>query len=105
MSGDGWVWSTAGRTSDFTEKTIAVNYAGRGASYDYEGMTRNINVAQPTLEERRAVNPAVPDDPDLLPGTADVAALDGPGGEKGKGYIWDAALSAGLTVRNYGFYR
>ena len=104
VSGDGWVWSTAGRTSDFTEKTIAVNYAGRGASYDYEGMNRNINVAQPTLAERRAVNPVVPDDPDLLPGTADVAALDGPGGEKGKGYIWDAARRAGLTVRNYGFF-
>ena len=104
VSGDGWVWSTAGRTSDFTEKSIAVNYAGRGLSYDYEGMNRNINVAQPTIAERRAVNPGVPDDPNLLPGTADVAALDGPGGEKGKGYIWDAALRAGLTVRNYGFF-
>ena len=104
VSGDGWVWGTAGRTSDFTEKTIAVNYAGRGASYDYEGMNRNINVAQPTLAERRATNPAVPNDPDVLPGTADVAALDGPGGEKGKGYIWDSARRAGLRVRNYGFY-
>ncbi|MPZ20513.1 MAG: beta-propeller fold lactonase family protein [Luteitalea sp.] len=104
VSGDGWVWSTAGRTSDFTEKTIAVNYAGRGASYDYEGMNRNINVAQRTLEERRAVNPNVPSDPDLLPGTADVAALDGPDGDHGKGYIWDAARRGGLSVRNYGFY-
>src|SRR5262245_27696060 len=104
VSGDGWVWGTAGRTSDFSEKTIAVNYAGRGTSYDYEGMNRNINVAQPTVDERRAVNPRVPNDRDLLPGTADVAALDGPGGDAGKGYIWDAALSAGLSVRNYGFF-
>jgi DNA-binding beta-propeller fold protein YncE len=104
VSGDGWVWGTAGRTSDFSEKTIAVNYAGRGTSYDYEGMNRNINVAQPTVVERRAVNPGVPNDRDLLPGAADVAALDGPGGDAGKGYIWDAALSAGLSVRNYGFY-
>lgn len=104
VSGDGWVWSTAGRTSDFTEKTIAVNYAGRGLSYDYEGMNRNINVAQPTVAERQAVNPFVPADPNLLPGTADVAALDGPGGEKGRGYIWDAARRAGLSVRNYGMY-
>ena len=104
VSGDGWVWGTAGRTSDFTEKTIAVNYAGRGASYDYEGMNRNINVAQPTVVERRAANPRVPNDRDLLPGVADAAALDGPGGDAGKGYIWDAALSAGLSVRNYGFY-
>ena len=104
VSGDGWVWSTAGRASDFTEKTIAVNYAGRGLSYDYEGMNRNINVARGTAADRQAVNPFVPDDPNLLPGTADVAALDGPRGEAGKGYIWDAALKAGLTVRNYGFF-
>jgi DNA-binding beta-propeller fold protein YncE len=104
VSGDGWVWGTAGRTSDFTEKTIAVNYAGRGASYDYEGMNRNVNVAQPSVAERQTANPLVPADPDLLPGTADVAALDGPGGQKGKGYIWDSARRAGLTVRNYGMY-
>ena len=104
VSGDGWVWSTAGRTSDFTEKTIAVNYAGRGASYDYEGMNRDINVSQATVAERQAANPLVPSDPDLLPGTADVAALDGPGGQKGKGYIWDSARRAGLSVRNYGMY-
>jgi DNA-binding beta-propeller fold protein YncE len=104
VSGDGWVWGTAGRTSDFSEKTIAVNYAGRGTSYDYEGLNRNINVAQPTVDERRAVNPRVPNDRDLLPGTADVAALDGPRGDAGKGYIWDVALRAGLSVRNYGFF-
>jgi DNA-binding beta-propeller fold protein YncE len=104
VSGDGWVWGTAGRTSDFSEKTIAVNYAGRGTSYDYEGMNRNINVAQPTVDERRAVNPLVPNDRDLLPGTADAAGLDGPRGDVGKGYIWDTALDAGLSVRNYGFY-
>jgi len=34
----------------------------------------------------------------------DVAAPDGPAGESGAGYIWDEALRAGLTVRNYGFY-
>jgi hypothetical protein len=33
-----------------------------------------------------------------------VAALDGPGGEEGKGYIWDAVLRQGPTVRNYGFF-
>lgn len=73
-------------------------------SYDYEGMNRNVNVAQRTVAERQATNPFVPDDPNLLPGTADVAALDGPGSERGKGYIWDAARRAGLTVRNYGFF-
>ena len=104
VSGDGWVWSTAGRTSDISEKTITVNYAGRGYTYDYEGMNRNINVSQETLAERQAANKQVPDDEDLLPGTADSAALDGPEGEEGKGYLWDVAQKAGLTVRNYAFY-
>jgi DNA-binding beta-propeller fold protein YncE len=104
VSGDGWVWSTAGRSSDFTEKTITVNYAGRGLSYDYEGMNRNINVAQDTVAERQAANPFVADDADILPGNADTAALDGPDGEEGKGYLWDAVLKAGLTVRNYAFF-
>lgn len=104
VSGDGWVWSTAGRTSDFTEKTITVNYAGRGLSYDYEGMNRNINVSQDSVAERQAANPFVPDDKDVLPGTADTAALDGPEGEEGKGYLWDVAQKAGLSVRNYAFY-
>jgi hypothetical protein len=45
----------------------------------------------------------MPDDPDLLPGTANVAEPDGPSGAgQGKGYIWDAALRAGLTFREYG---
>lgn len=104
VSGDGWNWSTAARTTDFTEKTVPVNYGGRGLTYDWEGTNRNINVGLATLEERQAANPLTPDDPDLLPGTADVAAPDAPGGEAGTGYLWDAALRKGLTVRNYGFF-
>jgi len=56
-----------------------------------------------TVAERRQANPKTPADPDLLPGTANVAALDGPqGAPPGKGYIWDAVLRAGLTFREYG---
>lgn len=36
VSGDGWNWSTAARASDTIEKTIPMNYAGRGLNYDYE---------------------------------------------------------------------
>ncbi len=43
-------------------------------------------------------------DPDLLPGTANEVEMDGPGGEKAAGYIWNAALRAGKSVRNYGFF-
>jgi YVTN family beta-propeller protein len=104
VSGDGWNWSTAARTTDFTEKTVPVNYGGRGLTYDWEGTNRDINVGFATVEERQAANPLTPSDPDILPGTTDVAAPDGPAGEAGTGYLWDAALRKGLTLRNYGFY-
>ncbi len=104
VSPTGWNWSTAARATDITEKSVPVNYAGRGLTYDWEGQNRNINVGLPTLALRRAADPRVPNDPDIVPGTADVAAPDAAGGEPGAGYIWDLAIRAGLTVRNYGFY-
>ncbi len=103
-SNTGWNWSTAARTTDFTEKTAPVNYAQRGLSYDWEGTNRNVNVGIGDPAARTAANPLTPDDPDLLPGTADVAAPDSAAGEAGAGYLWDAALRAGLSLRNYGFY-
>ena len=81
-----------------------MNYGGRGFSYDWEGANRNVNVGLPGLAERQAQNPAYPNDPNLLPGVADVAAPDSPEGEAGTGYLWDSALRAGRTVRNYGFF-
>jgi DNA-binding beta-propeller fold protein YncE len=103
-SGDGWNWSTSARTSDNVEKTEPVNYAGRGLAYDYEGTNRDINVGFPTVRERQAANPVTPGDPNLLPGTSDVSEVDGPEDHAGAGYIWDSALRAKLTVRNYGFF-
>ena len=67
-------------------------------------MNRNINVALPTLAERLAADPRNPNDPDALAGQTDVAAPDGPNNEVNTGYLWDSALRAGLTVRNYGFF-
>ena len=103
-SNTGWDWSTAARTTDFTEREAPVNYAGRGLQYDQEGPNRNVNVGIGDHATRLAASASTPKDPDLLPGTADVAAPDGPGGEEGQGYIWDAALRAGVSVRNYGFF-
>ena len=103
-SNTGWDWSTAARTNDFTEREAPVNYAGRGLQYDQEGPNRNINVGVGDHAARVAASASMPKDPDLLPGTADVAAPDGPNGEEGQGYIWDAALRAGVSVRNYGFF-
>ncbi len=104
VSGDGWQWSTSARTTDVAERAIPLEYAIRGShTYDWEGMNRNVNVALPTLAERIAANPHTPDNVDLLPGTADVGAVDGPS-DGGRGFLWDAAIAAGLRVRNYGFF-
>ncbi|HKW89219.1 MAG TPA: bifunctional YncE family protein/alkaline phosphatase family protein [Candidatus Acidoferrales bacterium] len=104
VSAEGWNWSTAARASQFVENTYPINYADRGISYDFEGENRGINVGLATLKERRKDGSSVPDDEDLLPGTADVDAPDGPGGQAGTGYLWDAAERAKLSLRNYGFF-
>jgi YVTN family beta-propeller protein len=108
VSGNGWPWSTSAHESDMSAKNLPVNYANRGLTYDWEGTNRNVDIAEPTLADREEEEPlyqvAFPTDPaDVLPGTANIAAPDSPSGQYQKGYLWDAALRAGLTVRNYGF--
>lgn len=105
VSGDGWNWTTQAKTPVSLERAVPVIYGGRGTfTYDFEGTDRNINVGFGTVAERQAANPLNPTDPDILPGTADVSSFDGPDGEEGAGYLWDAALRARLAVRNYGFF-
>ncbi|HLJ46386.1 MAG TPA: beta-propeller fold lactonase family protein [Bryobacteraceae bacterium] len=104
VSGNGWNWSTAARATDIVDKTVPLNYAGRGGAYDWEGNNRNVNVGLESVADRKAENQAYPNDPNLLPGPRDVSAPDGPDGETGAGYLWDAASQAGLTIRNYGFF-
>jgi DNA-binding beta-propeller fold protein YncE len=103
VSGNGWPWSTSAMESDNGSKDMPVYYAQRGLSYDVEGTNRDVDVAVGSLTEREKEEPGYPNDPDLLPGTADVAAPDGPAGEYQQGYLWDAVMRAGLAVRNYGF--
>ena len=103
-SNTGWNWTVAARTNDFTEREAPVNYADRGLQYDQEGDNRNLNMGFATADERRRANPLGPTDPNLLAGARDVAAPDGRGGDAGRGYLWDQALKAGLSVRNWGFY-
>lgn len=108
VSGNGWPWSISARESDAGAKMLPVNYAERGGSYDWEGTNSDINVGL-SGNQRLAANPLIADrvtgklDPDMLPGTGDMAAPDGPNGEAQQGYLWSAALRAGRTVRNYGF--
>ncbi len=105
VSGDGWPWSTSARTTDVIEKEIPVNYGGRGLDNDSEGTNRNLNVGYKSTAARQAADPLTAKDPDLLPGNANVAAPDGDDeGGQGEGYIWNGALKAKLTVRDYGFF-
>jgi DNA-binding beta-propeller fold protein YncE len=96
-SNNGWMWSTAARSTDFVEKEAPINSAGRGLPNDSEGVNRGINVALPP--EKRPLA-----DPDELPGPADIAAPDAADGAAGAGYLWDGALKAGVSLRNYGFF-
>ncbi|MGZ4874529.1 MAG: bifunctional YncE family protein/alkaline phosphatase family protein [Candidatus Angelobacter sp.] len=102
VSGVGWNWSTAARTTDEVERSIPLNYAYRGMTYDVEGMNRNINVGLDSAHDRNTEK--LDDAENQLPGHADVAAPDGTEDESGAGYLWDGALRSGLSVRNYGFF-
>ncbi len=112
VSGNGWQWSTAGRESDFNVKTIPLDYSPRpnhSGVGDDEGNDRGVWRGSGTVAGRQAENPSYPNDPNLLPSTNDEDALDGPldddtPGKTLNGYIWNSALQAGLSVRNYGFF-
>jgi DNA-binding beta-propeller fold protein YncE len=104
VSNDGWPWTTSAKAPDVIERQFPVTYAGRGLSLDSEGVNRNVNVAYASVAERQSANPLTPDDADLLAGQTNVAAPDGPDNEVNTGYLWDSALRAQLTVRNYGFF-
>jgi hypothetical protein len=103
VSATGWSWSTQARAVDMLERITPVGYAGKGLAYESEGTNRFVNVALNAADRHKA-NPDVPDDPDLLAGTADLTATDAPDGEAGAGSLWAMAMAKGMTVRNYGFY-
>jgi YVTN family beta-propeller protein len=116
VSGDGWGWSTYAQTTDYNEKTIAVNYGngGNGVTYDTEGTSRLIGVGLPDFDG----SPSQFTDrlTTLLDPTGSSAIMPGPknvsnpfgsedlSADAVGGHIWDSALRAGKTVRNYGFF-
>jgi DNA-binding beta-propeller fold protein YncE len=105
VSGDGHIWSFGGRENNLSTISIPQNYSSRGPAYDSEGQNRDINVGLPDQPSRLKWVPIGPTDPDVLPGTADVGAVDGPGDDDiQKGYIWDSLTRAGKTFRNYGYH-
>jgi YVTN family beta-propeller protein len=113
---DGWSWSLQGRVTNMETITQQLNYANvsRGLSYESEGTNRGVPVNWATTAERDAVagpdgttkySDASKDLPggtdNLLPGDADHAASDTEFGAE-RGYIFEAVLAAGGSVRNYG---
>jgi hypothetical protein len=114
---DGWSWSLQGRVTNTETITQQINYAfvNRGLSYESEGANRGVPVNWGTVAQRDAVagpagttnystatGPLPGSTPNVLAGTGNHASSDAPFGLQ-NGYIFDAVLNAGGTVRNYGF--
>jgi DNA-binding beta-propeller fold protein YncE len=104
VSWTGWDWAVSAQTNDFREREEPLAMAQRGLDGDPTGFNRNINIGLATAAERHAARAVYPTDPDVVPGEGDVTAPDGPGGEEGKGTLWDEALRRGRTLRNWGFW-
>jgi YVTN family beta-propeller protein len=113
---DGWSWALQGRVTATEAITQQINYAAvnRGLSYETEGANRNVPVNWPTVAERDAASgPAgttiysrqtagLPGGTlNLLTGARNHASTDAPFGFE-DGYIFNAVLAAGGTVRSYG---
>jgi YVTN family beta-propeller protein len=114
---DGWAWSLQGRVTNMEAITQQINYAAvnRGLSYESEGTNRNVPVNYSSVSARDAVSgPAGTTNysnatanlpggtANVLTGTGNHASSDAPYGLQ-NGYIFNAVLQAGGTVRNYGF--
>src|SRR5262249_18957326 len=114
---DGWSWSLQGRVTNTETLTQQINYAfvNRGLSYEPEGANRNLPVNWPTVPgPAAAAGPAgtktypaatagLPGGTaNLLTGNGNHASSDAPFGAQ-HGYIFNAVMQAGGTVRNYGF--
>lgn len=115
---DGWSWSMRGRVTNTETITQQENYArvNRGLSYEGEGQNRNIpsnlndiaardfffdptGVTTPYSNNTASLKGGTAN---ILAGDGDHAATDGPTGYQ-QGYIFNAVLNAGGTIRNYGW--
>jgi YVTN family beta-propeller protein len=115
---DGWSWSMRGRVTNTETITQQENYArvNRGLSYEGEGQNRNIPSNLKSVADRDLFfDPTSATTPfttltssmkggtqNILAGDGDHAATDGPTGYQ-QGYIFNAVLNAGGTIRNYGW--
>ena len=75
VSGDGHVWSTAGITSDYTERDWQQSYRGAERTYDFEGVVQN---GYPIQEKISDIN------------------------EPASGYLWTDLARHGKTLYHFG---
>ena len=116
VSGTGWDWSTYAHSTEHNEKTTAVNYGngGGGVTTDSEGTNRFIAVGLPEFSkdpspfnERLLTLLDPTGSSNILPGPKNADSPEGANdldAETVGGYLWDSALRARKTVRNYGFF-
>jgi YVTN family beta-propeller protein len=115
-SGVGWNWTMEGYDTDFVERNQSVDYGNggdRGMTYDYQGTNRNLNVSFPESGSpanqygERLTSVLDPTGSSaILPGPKDIGAPYNANNDYADaigGYIFDSALRAGLTIRNYGW--
>ena len=116
VSGDGWNWTFQGHANVYTNRTVGVAYgnADYHIPFDWNGLPGNIGVALPD----HAANPSPATvrittllDPSgrsaIEPGPKDITADEGADDDSPNavgGYLWDAALRAGKSLRHYGVY-
>ncbi|MCL2450790.1 MAG: hypothetical protein FWD17_17750, partial [Polyangiaceae bacterium] len=110
-STDGWSWVMRAGVTAYEELSQQIAYAGRsfvevccaannGVNVDLNPTSARDAQSNGNFSKRTAGLPG--GTANVLPGPANVADLDAPFGYQ-KSYLWEAALSAGLTVRSYGF--
>ncbi|MEO9170781.1 MAG: hypothetical protein ABI282_11455, partial [Candidatus Baltobacteraceae bacterium] len=101
VSADGWNWSVQARANEYTSRATPIAYASSGFSFDWNGANRGLNVAVPARGghdqfDARSTTLLDPSGSSaVLPGSKDIAET---------GFLWDAVLRAGKSVRHYGMY-
>ena len=102
-SPDGHNWSTAAFSTDYLDKVYRWDYSDRGRTYDAEGFNRMPNIWPKSDAPPAFARDAGPEEMaeffrryvPYLNGRRDVT-------EPETLYLWDAAVRANLTYRNYG---
>ncbi len=114
-SGVGWNWVMQGHTNAYVEETQPVDYGnsnGYGFTYDWQGIVKNMNLGMPPTGGNSIFMTRITGllDPTgsstILPGFNDPSASEGADDLNPRaigGYIWEDALRAGKSVRNYGW--